>query len=58
MKADRGYPIAIITDKNAETVQHGHPWIYADEIISCPSVENGSLIDVTNQKGAYLGTGL
>ena len=58
MKAARGFPIAVITDKNAATVTSGHPWIYEDEIISIDSTGNGSLVDVTNQKGAYLGTGL
>lgn len=58
MKANRGYPIAVITEKNAESVKSGHPWIYADEIISSDEVENGGLVDVTNEKGAYLGTGI
>lgn len=58
MKAARGFPIAVITDKNAATVTSGHPWIYEDEIISIDNTGNGSLVDVTNQKGAYLGTGL
>ena len=52
MKAARGFPIAVITDKNAATVTSGHPWIYEDEIISIDSTGNGSLVDVTNQKGA------
>ena len=58
MKAARGVPIAVITDKNAATVTSGHPWIYEDEIISIDSTGNGSLVDVTTQKGAYLDTGL
>ncbi len=58
MKANRGYPIAVITEKNAESVKSGHPWIYVDEIISSDEVENGGLVDVTNEKGAYLGTGI
>ena len=44
MKAARGFPIAVITDKNAATVTSGHPWIYEDEIISIDSTGNGSLV--------------
>ena len=51
MKAARGFPIAVITDKNAATVTSGHPWIYEDEIISIDSTGNGSLVDVTNKRG-------
>ena len=36
----------------------GHPWVYGEEITSCPSrPENGGLVDVLSQKGKYLGTG-
>ena len=46
MKAERAYPRFTITAKGTRWVEGGHPWIYAQEIVSAPEgVENGALVD-------------
>ena len=58
MKAQREYPKFIITAKGTRWVEGGHPWIYADEVISEEGIaENGALVDAVSEKGKYLGTG-
>ncbi|MGN1003831.1 MAG: class I SAM-dependent rRNA methyltransferase [Oscillospiraceae bacterium] len=58
MKAERGFPRFIITQKGTRWVEQGHPWIYADEVIREEGVcENGALADAVSEKGKYLGTG-
>lgn len=58
MKADRPFPRFIISAKGTRWVEGGHPWIYAEEIVSEEGVcENGSLADAVSEKGKYLGTG-
>ncbi len=65
MKAQRPYPRATITPKGERALSGGHPWVYEGEVLSVEGaagvgdeVANGSLIDVVNRKGSYLGTGL
>lgn len=67
MKLSRPYPQIIISKKGSDWLQSGHPWVYEGEILSqdgCEAdqenagVANGDLVDVLNEKGSYLGTGL
>ena len=59
MKIEREYPSFIITKKGSSWVGTGHPWIYAQEIISkSAEPENGALVDALSENGRYLGTGL
>ena len=59
MKIEREYPSFIITTKGCAWVGTGHPWIYAQEIISkSAEPENGALVDALSENGRYLGTGL
>ncbi len=59
MKAVRPYPIVTITRKGQRAIEGGHPWVYEGEVLSCPeSAENGSIVDVCSDKGAWLGAGL
>ena len=59
MKIEREYPSFIITKKGSAWVGTGHPWIYAQEIISkSTEPENGVLVDALSENGRYLGTGL
>ena len=56
--ADRIYPVATVTEKAKRSADKGHPWVYADEVLSVSdSYENGSLVDVRSEKGTFLGTG-
>ena len=59
MKATRPYPILTITKKGRRAIEKGHPWIYAGEVVTCPTeAENGAIVDVLDEKGAWLGAGL
>ena len=59
MKIEREYPSFIITKKGSAWVGTGHPWIYAQEIISkSTEPENGAPVDALSENGRYLGTGL
>lgn len=58
MKADRCLPKAIITEKGANWVNNGHPWIYEGEVVSLDGEpENGCIVDAVTEKGRYLGSG-
>ena len=58
MKQTRAYPLFTITKKGARWVGEGHPWIYAEAILS-KSAEpaHGALCDAVSESGSYLGTG-
>ncbi len=59
MKQQRPYPIVTITKKGQRAIEAGHPWVYAGEILSAPEeAENGAIVDVLSEKGAWLGAGL
>ncbi len=59
MKQQRPYPIVTITKKGQRAIEAGHPWVYAGEILSDPEeAENGAIVDVLSEKGAWLGAGL
>ncbi len=59
MKQTREYPIFTVTKKGTRWVEGGHPWIYAEEILSkSTEPENGALADAVSESGKYLGTGL
>ncbi len=58
MKAERGYIKAIITDKGANWVANGHPWIFEDEVTEIAgNAENGCIVDAVSAKGRYIGSG-
>ena len=59
MKAGRPFPQLTISKKGSRTVQEGHPWIYAEEVLSEQTeIENGSIVDAVSENGRYLGSGL
>ena len=59
MKQTREYPLFTVTKKGTRWVEGGHPWIYAEEILSkSTEPENGALCDAVSEGGKYLGTGL
>lgn len=53
----RTFPCATVTKKAERSIISGHPWVYDTEILSADHAENGDLVDVRSEKGAYLGTG-
>ena len=65
MKQLRAYPQAVISKKAAASLHHGHPWVFDAEVrridpapVDGREVQNGDLVDVVDEKGSYLGTGL
>ena len=59
MKQVRPYPILTITKKGRRAIEEGHPWVYAGEVLSCSAeAPNGAVVDVLDEKGAWLGAGL
>lgn len=58
MKSKRNFPILTVSKKAEASLRQGHPWVYDAEITETfGKTENGCLVDVLSQKGAYLGTG-
>ena len=56
---ERSFPILTITEKAARSLRQGHPWVYGDEILSAAGdCADGALVDVTTQKGHWLGLGI
>ena len=54
----RTLPRAVITPKGEKALRGGHPWTYADEVVSLSGQPaDGELIDVYSDKDKYLGTG-
>ncbi len=54
----RNYPQAIISNKAADSLRGGHPWVYGDEVRAIRGdYENGDLVDVLSEKEKYLGSG-
>jgi len=59
MKTTRPYPIVVITKKGQRSIEGGHPWVYAGEVLSCPEgAGNGCVVDVVSEGGTWLGAGL
>ncbi|MEA5039234.1 MAG: class I SAM-dependent rRNA methyltransferase [Clostridiaceae bacterium] len=59
MKQERRFLALAVTPKGEASVRRGHPWVYAEEIVSGrDGLTNGCLADVFSVKGSYLGTGL
>lgn len=65
MKQLRRFPQATVSAKAARSINAGHPWVFDAEVrridpapLDGRTVENGDLVDVLDEKGGYLGTGL
>lgn len=58
MKAKRSYPIAIISEKAESSLRNGHVWVFGEEVKELVGEPvDGDLVDVTDKKGRFLGTG-
>ncbi|MCH1941268.1 class I SAM-dependent rRNA methyltransferase [Holdemania massiliensis] len=57
MKQQRQFSKVTVTKKAQRSLQGGHPWVYAGEVITAEPTPNGALCDLVNEKGTYLGTG-
>ena len=58
MKKQRKYTSVTVTDKAVRALKGGHPWVFADEILSIEGgYENGDIVDVLSTKNRYMGSG-
>ena len=57
MKQQRQFAKVTVMKKAQRSLQGGHPWVYAGEVITAEPTPNGALCDLINEKGTYLGTG-
>lgn len=58
MKAERGYPIAVISEKAERSLKSGHVWVFGEEVKELiGNAQDGELVDVVSRKGSFLGTG-
>ena len=53
----RTFPKLIITDKGERALRGGHPWVYADEVLTAEDYQNGDIVDIYSRKERYLGSG-
>ena len=53
----RNYKNVIIDKKGEERLKNNHPWVFEGNIENSEIIEDGSLVDVLNEKKKYLGTG-
>ena len=58
VKQQRPYPAFTITRRAQDSCEAGHPWVYDTEVLDPPAHENGELVDLFNNRGRYVGTGL
>ena len=58
MKAERSYPIAVISEKAEKSIRSGHVWVFGEEVKELiGNAQDGELVDVVSRKGSFLGTG-
>ena len=58
MKAERSYPIAVISEKAERSLKSGHVWVFGEEVKEIiGNALDGELVDVVSRKGRFLGTG-
>jgi len=52
------YPKAKVSEKAERALKGGHPWVYAEEVLSVDGdYTNGGLVDVYTKKDRFIGTG-
>lgn len=55
---NREFKKVYITSKGENSINNGHPWVYEGEIVKTDSsIKNGDIVDITNDKDKYLGSG-
>ena len=57
MKTKRAFPGITVNKKAELSLRNGHPWVYGAEVLGREPAENGAVVDVFSEKGAYLGSG-
>ena len=58
MKQERSFPSVTVTKKAEAAARAGHPWVYREEFTDIAGEpEQGGIVDVFSQKGAWLGAG-
>ncbi len=52
------FPSLKVADRGASRLRGGHVWVYRSDIASADAVPAGSLVQVSDQRGKFLGTAL
>ena len=53
-----GTPTVVISRRGAERLKNAHVWVYRSDIVSANEVLPGSLVNVADERGKFLGTAL
>lgn len=54
---DREYAKAVVTDKGADALRCGHPWVFQGEVLEEDGCRDGELVDVYTRRGRWMGAG-
>ena len=50
-------PTVVISKQGEPFLDEGQQWMYRNNVVSMPDVENGSVVDIVTEDGRYMGTG-
>src|SRR5580704_14175925 len=53
-----GLPTLKISRRGAGRLQDGHAWVYRSDILTVDGIPPGALVNVTDERGRFLGTAL
>ena len=48
-------PVAVLSRKGVERLQHGHPWVYRSDVATVPRAASGDVVALTDQRGRFQG---
>jgi 23S rRNA (cytosine1962-C5)-methyltransferase len=51
-----GLPTLKISRRGADRLQQGHAWVYRSDIVSVDGIPPGALVNVSDERGRFLGT--
>ena len=51
-------PIVKLSSRGSSRLKSGHVWVYRSDIVSSDGVPPGAVVDVADERGKFLGTGL
>jgi 23S rRNA (cytosine1962-C5)-methyltransferase len=48
-------PRVLVSRRGAQRLRNGHPWVYRSDVIAVDGIPPGSLVNVTEERGKFLG---
>ncbi|MFO0574463.1 MAG: class I SAM-dependent rRNA methyltransferase [Polyangia bacterium] len=59
VRPDRGRPPQVLLTRNlVRSIQSGHPWLYREALQAPPGLQAGTVVDLVDRAGRFLGRGL